>query len=693
MLFGTAQAGTTVEVYHSADCSGELFESGSAEEFTGAGLSVAVPIDQLTTFALLARSDAGVASPCSNSLEYLHDGLSPSAGDAEVRDGAGEDIDLQNVASEVLANWNAFEDMNGIVEYEHNLSASTGCSGELAATETVALDLEAQRDGLSLPEGMVYNCVRAWDEAGNASLWKASDGLLIDTLGPQVVETSPLADATDVPRSGLLRIIFDEDIDPQSINPGTLNLKRGAQDVPGSLTIEGPRTVAFTTDEGLESQTLYTLQLSAGIQDLAGNGLRDAGTIDFTTCSSCWGKPQIVDTGSSSNSRYPAVAAAPSGRVYAVWIRQTGTSQHVFGSLLDEGAGWQSVSQIDSGSDKASDLSIAADDTGAFVVWRQQGSERDIMVSRYAQGSGWSAPMIVDSQSENAHSPRVAVDGSGNALVVWSQRANGGTKTLAWGRAYRSGGAGWGTAEILSSVAATSQQRVAMSADGTGMALWRQTGGATAYTLYAARFRPGVGWDGAQSLGAGSYGELAMDSSGNAAVLYATKDITYDSAFGAYYTAGTGWGSGVLLESEELGLARPGGIGFDASGRAIGVWYQKGSSVNSIWSSRYIPGTGWSARESVEPFTGDAYKPQVGVTASGEAIAIWEQMSMPSTPRDIFASRYVVGSGWTASPVAESSTISQNSRLAVAASGFALALWEEFDYTPSTFHLHAATFE
>jgi hypothetical protein len=70
------------------------------------------------------------------------------------------------------------------------------------------------------------------------------------------------------------------------------------------------------------------------------------------------------------------------------------------------------------------------------------------------------------------------------------------------------------------------------------------------------------------------------------------------------------------------------------------VWRQYDGTRYSIWSNRYVAGTGWSAAELIETDSaGSAGNPQVAVDSAGNAVAVWEQHD--GTRNNIWSNRYV----------------------------------------------------
>ncbi len=84
---GTAEAGSTVRLYTTSDCSAAIAASGTASAFSSPGLTVTVAASSSTTFRATATDAAGNLSPCSSGLTYVEiapvdadgDGFSPPA--------------------------------------------------------------------------------------------------------------------------------------------------------------------------------------------------------------------------------------------------------------------------------------------------------------------------------------------------------------------------------------------------------------------------------------------------------------------------------------------------------------------------------------------------------------------------------------------------------------------------------------
>jgi hypothetical protein len=76
-LRGVAEAGSTVRIYKTADCSGIAVKAGPASTFASPGLSVHVANNTTTTFHATATDAAHNKSACSNGFIYKEDSTPP----------------------------------------------------------------------------------------------------------------------------------------------------------------------------------------------------------------------------------------------------------------------------------------------------------------------------------------------------------------------------------------------------------------------------------------------------------------------------------------------------------------------------------------------------------------------------------------------------------------------------------------
>ena len=106
-----------------------------------------------------------------------------------------------------------------------------------------------------------------------------------DTTPPEVTVTTPVAGATGVATNAPIVITFDEPMNPASLSSSEFTLAGGAEaSVPGDLAYDSDtNSLVFTPTSALEVSTLYTVTLTPGFEDVAGNTFAEDVEWSFTT--------------------------------------------------------------------------------------------------------------------------------------------------------------------------------------------------------------------------------------------------------------------------------------------------------------------------------------------------------------------------------------------------------------------------
>ena len=119
----------------------------------------------------------------------------------------------------------------------------------------------------------------------------------------------------------------------------------------------------------------------------------------------------------------------------------------------------------------------------------------------------------------------------------------------------------------------------------------------------------------------------------------------------------------------------------DTAGNAIAVWAQSDGTRYNVWANRYVVGTGWGAATLLENDTGDANPGPVVMDANGNAMVAWSQSDGIRT--NAWAIRYVAGTGWGTATLIENDNAGDTSipSIAMNASGNAVAVWHQSDGT------------
>ena len=203
----------------------------------------------------------------------------------------------------------------------------------------------------------------------------------------------------------------------------------------------------------------------------------------------------------------------------------------------------------------------------------------------------------------------------------------------------------WGTAELIetNNVGDAVQPKIAVGGGGHAMAVWEQDDG-TRRNIWANRYTAGSGWGTAELIESDNAGtaveaQIAVDGSGNALAVWVQDSGTRFNIWANRYVVGSGWGTAVLIETDNAGDAGSAQIAVDGSGNALAVWGQSDGTRTNIWANRYTVGSGWGAAVLIETDNvGDAGTPQIAVDANGNAQAVWVQSD--GTRNNIWVNRY-----------------------------------------------------
>ena len=128
------------------------------------------------------------------------------------------------------------------------------------------------------------------DVAGNQlaaqSTWTFTT--IADTTSPTVILTAPINNRMGFPRDSVIAVTFSEDMNPATLN-GTLTnftvrTTTGSVPVVGTVSYNATTRIAtFTPSANLAPNTGYTVTITSGATDLAGNGLTGNFIFQFTT--------------------------------------------------------------------------------------------------------------------------------------------------------------------------------------------------------------------------------------------------------------------------------------------------------------------------------------------------------------------------------------------------------------------------
>jgi hypothetical protein len=397
---------------------------------------------------------------------------------------------------------------------------------------------------------------------------------------------------------------------------------------------------------------------------------------------------ELIDTGDASA---PQVALDASGDARAIWVQLDGTRSDIVSSrhLMNASAAWGVASLIEhDDTGRAADPRVALNSSGeGMVVWQQSdGTRFNIWARRRRACGGWDAPALLESAAGSATNPQVAIDSAGNAIAVWQQNPNGSNGLRVWSNRYTAG-LGWGTAQMLSNNNEAEYPQIALDRSGNAFAVWAEWGLSTS-GLWARRYSAATGWETAVRIGipmgaSPIMPQVAFDPLGNAmAVWNDLGSLDVQRIWASRYVPGLGWSTQRRIDRDGIGAAMRAEVALDANGNAIVAWIQADGPLQSdgthwhVWANRYEPALGWGVAVQLEPFSGHSSRPDIAMSANGNAIVFWVQPSgMGST---IWANSFVPGGSWSgAFPIETTTPFASSPDVGMDFAGNMLVVWKE----------------
>lgn len=211
----------------------------------------------------------------------------------------------------------------------------------------------------------------------------------------------------------------------------------------------------------------------------------------------------------------------------------------------------------------------------------------------------------------------------------------------------------WGVPVLVeTSSSSAAWARVSANQSGEAIAVWQQ--GETPTAIWSSRFTAASGWGVPQQVESdpsddASYPGVGIDASGAAVSVYWRVIGGVFSLVGAR-NSGAGWTVALPLESGSLNA---GGIDMAVAptGVAAVAWEQSDGVRSNVWVNRLDPVLGWQGEESPDATDEGAYSPSITVAENGIITVVWEQAGS-----EVWAARYLPGGGWTPPELIEDDT-------------------------------------
>lgn len=177
--------------------------------------------------------------------------------------------------------------------------------------------------------------------------WSFTTGAIADLIAPTILVISPSDDVTGIARNKVVTAAFSEEMNASTINSSTFTVKEGSTSVSGAVSYSG--TVAsFTPSNVLEAGTTYTVKITTGVKDLAGNALSADSEWTFTTSQTA-ASLSVVDLGAAEDYVILAKTAInnnPTSAITGDVALSPAATSYITGFALVDATGYATSSQV-----------------------------------------------------------------------------------------------------------------------------------------------------------------------------------------------------------------------------------------------------------------------------------------------------------------------------------------------------------
>jgi hypothetical protein len=207
------------------------------------------------------------------------------------------------------------------------------------------------------------------DYAGNPSALQSA-AYLLDATPPTVASVTPAPGKVGIATASTIAVTFSEAIDPASVTTTSFSVSGPSGALAGTITPDGPRRVfTFTPSAALEAESQYSVTVTSGVRDVAGNALSPSFASTFYTVTT----PRIVERPTSARLGNHAVVHAYTGNGLAAWSAATpGGAAIVYATFSAASGLWSTgtVLATERGSGNARPIRVAVDGNGQYLlVW------------------------------------------------------------------------------------------------------------------------------------------------------------------------------------------------------------------------------------------------------------------------------------------------------------------------------------
>ncbi len=339
------------------------------------------------------------------------------------------------------------------------------------------------------------------------------------------------------------------------------------------------------------------------------------------------GSPWGAAVNLAADANEPQVGLDSAGNAVAVWSAYNGSNYVVQSASKPAGGVWGSAVNLSAPGQDARTTQVAVDSGGdAVAVWvRSDGSNEIVQSASKPAGGAWGSAVNLSSVGQEADRPQVAIGAGGNAVAVWEHES--GDDTIE--SANKPAGDAWGAAAKLSAEGlVSSNPRVALDSGGDAVAAWRAYDGSN-FAIEAASKPAGGAWEAPLKLavatpgGEGENPQVALDSGGDAVIVWEIFNGSNYIVESANKPAGGAWGAPVKLSATgENGFL--GGVSVDGGGDAVAVWQRWNGSKYVVQAASKPADGAWASAVDLSTATASPFvNPEVALDGGGDAVAVW----------------------------------------------------------------------
>ena len=387
--------------------------------------------------------------------------------------------------------------------------------------------------------------------------------------------------------------------------------------------------------------------------------------------------PQLLESSNDFNVGNSRVAVNRHGDAIAIWEQPdgvpNGTTQKVYSRRYQAATGWQAavaVTDLSVFVNHISGSELLLDDAGV-ATWIQ--GNNGVETRRNSPTTGWGAVF-------SPPSPRI---GTQLSAVM---DANGNIRLLRSGSDVESNtlpaGGTWGAWVPVDNAgsAVSHRAKIAQSADGTALAVWRESNpGDNNRSMKAARYTPAAGWGTPESIETlftnveDADPSVAIDDQGNGVAMWQQAGGLYSSV----YRAGSGWQGAVEVTGQIQALPNAAiQLAMTPDGRAVATWFV-GGGLGTLRGMQYSLATGWSAPVTIG---GSNTSRKMSIDSNGQAVMTYMRINATTAKWDLVTQRLLFGGAWSAATEVETAGGNiQNSTFAMNRSGQGIVLWSQDD--------------